>query len=172
MKSFEAIVKAVNCCYKSLHLDFFIFIFILDCWSISFRTNFTSDLCILGNTRKIFKLVRHRQSLVSSIPSRNKTLVIPVKGYAKADIGVVVGVRFCLIFLISSKHFTQDCSSEVHTSERNRDFKEQLLKLKRLLLNSFFDIYYLHGTRLLNGLKLDLSHSGEIIISIMVSWIP
>ena len=51
-----------------------------------------------------------RQNLVSSVPSRNKTLVIVVKNYAKVDVKVSGAVQFKLIYLLYSKYFVQDCS--------------------------------------------------------------
>ena len=51
-------------------------------------------------------------SLGSSLLSRNKTLAIPVKQYAKADIRVSTPVQFCMISLFCFKYFIQDCRFE------------------------------------------------------------
>ena len=51
-------------------------------------------------------------SLGSSLLSRNKTLAIPVKQYAKADIRVSTPAQFCLISLFCFKYFIQDCRFE------------------------------------------------------------
>ena len=45
-----------------------------------------------------------------SLLYRNKTLVVAVKNYTKADIKLYVAVQFFLISLLCNKHFIQDFS--------------------------------------------------------------
>ena len=52
-------------------------------------------------------------------------------------------------------------SREVRNSEIIRIFKKRFLKLNRPSPNSIFDIYNPYGTKLLNRLRLGLSHLNE-----------
>ena len=69
-------------------------------------------LRILGNKKVLKKSqIGWKQTLVPSLPSRNKILVITVKNYTEADFKSFFSpVQFCLTSLLSSKYFIQVCT--------------------------------------------------------------
>ena len=56
----------------------------------------------LRNTREISKLGEEKRKLVSSIPSRNRILVIAAKNYAKLDLKVFCSCPISLDFFTLS----------------------------------------------------------------------
>ena len=65
---------------------------------------------MLGNKKVLEKSqIERRQMLVPSLPSRNKFLTIAVKNYTEADSKFPSPAQFCLISLLISKYFVQDC---------------------------------------------------------------
>ena len=75
------------------------------------------------------------QSLVPSLPSRNKTFLIAVKNYAEAVVKVFCSCQFCMISVLCSKYFVHNCSfAFIAKYYRNDKSKSEIFLVHKFLV--------------------------------------
>ena len=73
------------------------------------RLRILSNQEISGKLQNYQEKIVWRQSLVPSLPSRNKSFVIAIKNHPEAEMQILCSCPFLFDFFTFSKYFVQDC---------------------------------------------------------------